>query len=191
MVPLAAAPSWLVGSKSKHSQVSLLRPRDQAHRERDAPHPPHRQGQGRRVLPSLPRLAVRCLPQPAHSRMASCHLPGGVPLDRLDRRVRRRCSVRSVSTSTCCNAVQHRRTACNALQRSATPRSAGTSAMAVWLVRRLRRPPAHQQCAVPSAGALPPLRTHHACRRARRHVVPCTVGRRCLGAAVLCSSSTL
>jgi hypothetical protein len=33
VVPLAAAPSRRVGSKSKHSQVHILRPRDRAHRE--------------------------------------------------------------------------------------------------------------------------------------------------------------
>ncbi len=41
--------SWF----EKHSQVPILRPvhrpRDRAHRERDAPHPPQRQGQGRRA----------------------------------------------------------------------------------------------------------------------------------------------
>ncbi len=45
VVPLAAAPSRRADSKSKHSQVSILRPRDRAHRERDAPRPPQRQGQ--------------------------------------------------------------------------------------------------------------------------------------------------
>jgi hypothetical protein len=44
VVPLAAAPSRRAGSKSKHSQVPVLRPRDRAHRERDAPHTPQRQG---------------------------------------------------------------------------------------------------------------------------------------------------
>ncbi len=65
VVPLAAAPSRRVGSKSRHSQVPVLRPRDRAHRERDAPHPPQRQGQGRGVVPSLPRLAVLPAPRPA------------------------------------------------------------------------------------------------------------------------------
>jgi hypothetical protein len=67
------SPPHRVGSKSKHSQVPVLRPRHRAHRERDAPHPPQRQGRGRRALPSLPRLAVRCLSparSPAHSRTA-------------------------------------------------------------------------------------------------------------------------
>ena len=44
VVTLAAAPSHRAGSKSKHSQVPILRRRDRAHRERDAPHAPQRQG---------------------------------------------------------------------------------------------------------------------------------------------------
>jgi hypothetical protein len=67
------SPPHRLGCKRKHSQVPIRRRRDRAHRERDAPHPPQRQGQGRRALPSFPRLAVHCLPpfRPSvHSQLA-------------------------------------------------------------------------------------------------------------------------
>jgi hypothetical protein len=65
VVPLAAALSRRVGSKCRHSQVPVLRPHDRAHRERDAPHPPQRQGQ--RPACST-ELASTCRPLPAPAR---------------------------------------------------------------------------------------------------------------------------
>jgi hypothetical protein len=67
-----------VGSQSKHSQVPIRRRRDRAHRRRDAPHPPQRQGQGRRVLPRLPRLAIRCLPYVSWCTAGVCSHAGRV-----------------------------------------------------------------------------------------------------------------
>ena len=77
-------PSRQVGSKSKHSQVPVLRPRDRAHPERDAPRPPQRQGQGRRALPSLPRLAARCLPYVSWCTAGVCSQAGRADAARRD-----------------------------------------------------------------------------------------------------------